>query len=61
MTAAGDVTSGGTLFVVASPLGNPADISPRAVSTLGGADVVFAEDTRTARRLLESHGIQPAL
>jgi 16S rRNA (cytidine1402-2'-O)-methyltransferase len=54
-------TAGGILYVVASPLGNPSDISPRAVSTLGTADVVFAEDTRTARRLLETHGIQPAL
>jgi len=46
----------GTLFVVATPLGNPEDLSPRAASTLRAADVVVAEDTRTARRLLASIG-----
>lgn len=51
----------GVLYVVASSLGNPGDLSPRAVATLGAADVVFAEDTRTARRLCESHGIDPPL
>jgi len=42
----------GTLFVVATPLGNPEDLSPRAAATLREAEVVIAEDTRTARRLL---------
>ena len=51
----------GVLYVVASTLGNPADLSPRAVQTLGEVDLVFAEDTRTARRLLESHGIDRPL
>ena len=51
----------GVLYVVASHLGNPADLSPRAVETLGTADLVLAEDTRTARRLCEAHGINPAL
>ena len=51
----------GVLYVVASTLGNPADLSPRAVRTLGEADLIFAEDTRTARRLLESHGIDRPL
>jgi 16S rRNA (cytidine1402-2'-O)-methyltransferase len=51
----------GVLYVVASSLGNPADLSPRAVSTLGASDMVFAEDTRTARRLCEAHGIAPPL
>jgi len=46
----------GTLFVVATPLGNAGDLSPRAISTLRDADVIVAEDTRTARRLLsENH------
>jgi 16S rRNA (cytidine1402-2'-O)-methyltransferase len=49
------------LYVVASPLGNPGDFSPRGVASLAGADVVFAEDTRTARRLCEAHGINPTL
>jgi 16S rRNA (cytidine1402-2'-O)-methyltransferase len=47
----------GTLYIVASPIGNPDDISPRAVETLRRADVVLAEDTRSARKLLASHGI----
>jgi hypothetical protein len=42
----------GTLYVVACPIGNPRDLSPRAVETLRRADVVLAEDTRTARALL---------
>jgi 16S rRNA (cytidine1402-2'-O)-methyltransferase len=51
----------GVLYVVANTLGNPGDLSPRAVRTLGEADLVFAEDTRTGRRLLESHGIDRPL
>jgi 16S rRNA (cytidine1402-2'-O)-methyltransferase len=47
--------------VVASTLGNPGDLSPRAVQTLAEADLVFAEDTRTARRLLESHRLDRPL
>jgi len=38
--------------VVAAPLGNPDDLSARAWATLAAADVVLAEDTRSARRLL---------
>ncbi len=45
----------GTLFVVATPLGNPGDLSSRAAATLRDADVIVAEDTRTARRLLADH------
>lgn len=48
----------GTLFVVASSIGNPDDLSPRAIATLRAADVVLAEDTRSARKLLLTHGIQ---
>ena len=47
----------GTLYVVASSIGNPADLSPRAIETLRSADVVLAEDTRSARKLLGAHGI----
>lgn len=47
----------GTLFVVATPIGNRADLSPRASDTLRAADLVYAEDTRTARRLLSELGI----
>jgi 16S rRNA (cytidine1402-2'-O)-methyltransferase len=49
-------TGAGTLFVVATPLGNREDLSPRAAATLRAADVVIAEDTRTARRLLAEIG-----
>jgi 16S rRNA (cytidine1402-2'-O)-methyltransferase len=42
----------GTLTVVATPLGNPDDLSPRAARALREADVILAEDTRSARRLL---------
>jgi 16S rRNA (cytidine1402-2'-O)-methyltransferase len=45
------------LYVVASSIGNPADLSPRAVETLRDVDIVLAEDTREARKLLSSHGI----
>ncbi len=47
----------GTLFVVASSIGNVQDMSPRAVETLRTADLVLAEDTRSARKLLEGYGI----
>jgi 16S rRNA (cytidine1402-2'-O)-methyltransferase len=48
----------GSLFVVSTAIGNPADLSPRALETLRTADVVFAEDTRSARKLLLAHGIE---
>jgi 16S rRNA (cytidine1402-2'-O)-methyltransferase len=51
----------GILYLVSTPLGNPADISPRAVATLAAADLVFAEDTRTARQLLDAHGLDRPL
>jgi 16S rRNA (cytidine1402-2'-O)-methyltransferase len=47
----------GTLYVVASPIGNAQDLSPRALETLRTADLVLAEDTRSARKLLDGHGI----
>lgn len=48
----------GSLFVVSTAIGNPGDLSPRALATLRTADVVFAEDTRSARQLLLAHGIE---
>jgi len=47
----------GKLCVVATPLGNPDDLSPRARATLARADVILAEDTRSARRLLSDAGL----
>ncbi|HEX9206820.1 MAG TPA: 16S rRNA (cytidine(1402)-2'-O)-methyltransferase [Steroidobacteraceae bacterium] len=48
---------GGTLFVVATPIGNLGDLSPRAAGCLRDADLLLAEDTRHTRRLLEAAGI----
>jgi len=54
-------TSGGTLYVVATPLGNLGDLSPRAAETLRQASVVAAEDTRRTRGLLSHLGASPTL
>ncbi len=47
----------GTLYVVATPLGNRLDLTPRAAELLRTAPVIAAEDTRTARRLLAELGV----
>jgi 16S rRNA (cytidine1402-2'-O)-methyltransferase len=47
----------GTLLVVATPIGNLADSSERAIEALRSADLVACEDTRTTRTLLARHGI----
>lgn len=47
----------GRLFVVATPLGNLQDLSPRAVATLRAVALVACEDTRRTRPLLRGHGI----
>ncbi len=49
------------LHVVATPIGNLADISLRALSTLAAADVVIAEDTRVTKVLLARYGIATPL
>ena len=51
----------GTLFVVATPIGNLEDLAPRARQTLGDVDVIAAEDTRRTRRLLSHFGIKTPL
>jgi 16S rRNA (cytidine1402-2'-O)-methyltransferase len=48
----------GTLYLVSAPIGNAQDLSPRALATLRAVDVVLAEDTRSARKLLVAHGIE---
>ena len=49
------------LYLVATPIGNLADISLRALATLAGADLVAAEDTRHSRKLLTHYGIRAEL
>lgn len=51
----------GGLYVVATPIGNLRDITLRAIDVLGGADIVFAEDTRVTRKLLDAFGLAPQL
>ena len=47
----------GTLFVVATPIGNLGDFPPRAVEVLKNAALIACEDTRTSRTLLVRFGI----
>jgi 16S rRNA (cytidine1402-2'-O)-methyltransferase len=47
----------GTLFVVATPIGNLADASARSLEVLRAADLIACEDTRTTRTLLARYGI----
>ncbi len=47
----------GALYVVATPIGNLGDLSPRAVATLRAVNVIAAEDTRHSGTLLQHFGI----
>ena len=51
----------GTLFLVATPIGNLEDMSPRAVRILREARLIAAEDTRHTRQLLTHFDIHTAL
>ncbi len=53
-------TAGGTLVLVATPIGNLGDLSPRAVDVLRDASVIACEDTRRTRALLTHAGIAAA-
>ena len=49
------------LYLVGTPIGNLADLSPRARSVLAGVDVIFAEDTRHTAKLLSFCNIHTTL
>lgn len=53
--------SAGHLYVVATPLGNLGDLSPRALQVLAAVDAICAEDTRNSGSLLAHFGIQRPL
>ncbi len=61
MTDAGRPAKAGRLYIVATPIGNLADITYRAVQTLADAALIAAEDTRHSRKLLNHYQIATPL
>ena len=55
------VTQAGTLYVVATPIGNLGDLTARAREVLAAVDAICAEDTRHTRQLLAQTGIERPL
>lgn len=58
MSAGGD---SGTFFLVATPIGNLSDLSPRAREVLDQCDLIACEDTRVTKKLLDAFGISKPL
>lgn len=52
------MTEPGTLYIVATPIGNLEDLSPRAQRILSAVDLILAEDTRHSARLLRTFDIR---
>ncbi len=50
-----------TLYIVATPIGNLADMSLRAITVLSNTDLILAEDTRVTRTLLEHYNVKKEL
>ena len=48
----------GTLYIVATPIGNLGDLTPRAAETFAKADFIAAEDTRVTLKLLNHLGLK---
>lgn len=53
-----DTSTEPALYLVATPIGNLADVTLRALDVLRSADRLYAEDTRHSQRLLQEHGIE---
>jgi 16S rRNA (cytidine1402-2'-O)-methyltransferase len=60
-TSEAQAVRAGQLYVVATPIGNLGDLSPRAQAVLGQVDRIAAEDTRTTGVLLAHFGIRTAM
>ena len=54
----GGLAVAGTLYLVATPIGNLDDMPPRVAATFGAVDFVAAEDTRVTLRLLNHLGLK---